>query len=78
MAYKIAVVGATGNVGRQMLNILVQRQFPIAEVVALASTRSQGTEVSFGDGVLKIKALDYFDFKGTDIVLMSAGGAVAK
>src|SRR6201986_5552767 len=78
MAYKIAVVGATGNVGRETLNVLVQRQFPIAEVVALASTRSVGTEVSFGDGVLKIKALDYYDFKGTDIVLMSAGGAIAK
>src|SRR5258707_12081381 len=78
MAYKIAVIGATGNVGRAMLNVLVERQFPISEVVALASTRSIGREVSFGDGVLKIKALDYFDFKGTDIVLMSAGGAIAK
>ncbi len=78
MAYKIAVVGATGNVGREMLNVLVQRQFPIAEVVALASTRSVGTEVSFGDGTLKIKALDYYDFKGTDICLMSAGGEIAK
>ena len=78
MAYKIAVVGATGNVGREMLNVLVQRQFPIAEVVALASTRSVGTEVSFGDGTLKVKALDYYDFKGTDIVLMSAGGEIAK
>jgi aspartate-semialdehyde dehydrogenase len=72
------VVGATGNVGREMLNVLIQRQFPISEVVALASTRSVGTEVSFGDGTLKVKALDYFDFKGTDIVLMSAGGAIAK
>ena len=78
MAYKIAVVGATGNVGREMLNVLVQRQFPISEVVALASTRSVGTEVSFGDGTLKVKALDYYDFKGTDIVLMSAGGEIAK
>ncbi|HET7084248.1 MAG TPA: aspartate-semialdehyde dehydrogenase [Rhizomicrobium sp.] len=78
MAYKIAVIGATGNVGREMLNVLVQRQFPISEVVALASTRSVGTEVSFGDGVLKVKALDYYDFKGTDIALMSAGGAIAK
>jgi aspartate-semialdehyde dehydrogenase len=78
MAYKIAVVGATGNVGREMLNVLVQRQFPISEVVALASTRSIGTEVSFGEGTLKVKALDYYDFKGTDIVLMSAGGAIAK
>jgi len=78
MAYKIAVVGATGNVGREMLNVLVQRQFPVSEVVALASTRSVGTEVSFGDGTLKVKALDYYDFKGTDIVLMSAGGSIAK
>jgi len=78
MAYKIAVVGATGNVGREMLNVLVQRQFPVSEVVALASTRSVGTEVSFGDGILKVKALDYYDFKGTDIVLMSAGGSIAK
>src|SRR5215475_12378989 len=78
MAYKIAVVGATGNVGREMLSVLAERQFPISEVVALASTRSVGTEVSFGDHTLKIKALDYFDFKGTDIVLMSAGGTIAK
>ncbi|HEX3756040.1 MAG TPA: aspartate-semialdehyde dehydrogenase [Rhizomicrobium sp.] len=78
MAYKVAVIGATGNVGREMLNVLVERQFPASEVVALASTRSVGTEVSFGDRILKVKALDYFDFKGTDIALMSAGGAVAK
>jgi aspartate-semialdehyde dehydrogenase len=78
MAYKIAVVGATGNVGREMLSVLAERQFPVSEVVALASTRSVGTEVSFGDGVLKVKALDYFDFKGTDICLMSAGGTVSK
>src|SRR5580693_7220566 len=78
MAYKIAVVGATGNVGREMLSVLVERQFPISEVVALASTRSVGTEVSFGDGTLKVKALDYYDFKGTDICLMSAGGAISK
>ena len=78
MAYKIAVIGATGNVGREMLNTLIQRQFPISEVVALASSRSIGTEVSFGDGVLKVKALEYYDFKGTDIALMSAGGDVAR
>jgi aspartate-semialdehyde dehydrogenase len=78
MAYKIAVVGATGNVGREMLKTLVQRQFPISEVVALASPRSIGTQVSFGDHILKVKALDYYDFKGTDIALMSAGGAIAK
>ena len=79
MAYKVAVVGATGNVGREMLRVLVERQFPFSEVVALASTRSVGTEVSFGDdNVLKIKALDYYDWKGTDICLMSAGGDIAK
>ena len=78
MAYKIAVIGATGNVGREMLKTLIQRQFPISEVVALASTRSIGTEVSFGDGTLKVKALEYYDFKGTDIALMSAGGTIAK
>jgi aspartate-semialdehyde dehydrogenase len=78
MSYKVAVVGATGNVGREMLNVLAERAFPAREVVALASTRSIGTEVSFGDGILKVKALDYFDFKGTDIVLMSAGSAVSK
>ena len=78
MAYKVAVVGATGNVGREMLSVLAERQFPVSQVVALASTRSVGTDVSFGDGVLKVKALDYFDFKDTDICLMSAGGAIAK
>ncbi len=78
MAYKIAVIGATGNVGREMLKTLIQRQFPFSEVVALASTRSIGTEVSFGDGTLKVKALEYYDFKGTDIALMSAGGKIAK
>src|SRR5476651_337384 len=78
MAYKVAVVGATGNVGREMLSVLVERQFPISEVVALASTRSVNTEVSFGEGTLKVKALDYYDFKGTDIVLMSAGSKTSK
>ncbi len=78
MSYKVAVVGATGNVGREMLSVLAERQFPASEVVALASTRSVGTEVSFGDKILKVKALDYYDFKGTDVVLMSAGGKVSK
>ena len=78
MAYKVAVVGATGNVGREMLSVLAERQFPASEVVALASTRSIGTDVSFGDAILKVKALDYFDFKGTDICLMSAGSSVSK
>ena len=78
MSYKVAVVGATGNVGREMLSVLVERAFPASEVVALASSRSVGTEVSFGDGILKVKALEHYDFKGTDIVLMSAGGTVSK
>ena len=78
MGYNVAVVGATGNVGRQMLEILAERSFPADEVVALASRRSQGTEVSFGDRTLKVKALEHFDFSGVDICLMSAGGAVSK
>ncbi len=76
--YKVAVVGATGNVGREMLSILAERQFPVSEVVALASTRSIGVEVSFGDATLKVKALDYYDFNGVDICLMSAGSEVSK
>jgi aspartate-semialdehyde dehydrogenase len=78
MGYSVAVVGATGNVGREMLNILEERSFPADEVVALASRRSQGTEVSYGDRTLKVKALEHFDFSGTDICLMSAGGSVSK
>ncbi|OBQ86270.1 aspartate-semialdehyde dehydrogenase [Mesorhizobium sp. WSM3873] len=78
MSFKVAVVGATGNVGREMLNILDERGFPASEVVALASRRSQGTEVSFGDRTLKVKALDTFDFSDTDICVMSAGGNVSK
>ena len=78
MPYKVAVVGATGNVGREMLSVLAERQFPVSEVVALASTKSIGTEVSFGDKILKVKALDHYDFKGTDVVLMSAGGKISK
>ena len=78
MGYKVAVVGATGNVGREMLNILAEREFPADEVVALASRRSQGTDVSYGDKTLKVKALDHYDFSDIDICLMSAGGAVSK
>ncbi len=78
MGFKLAVVGATGNVGREMLDILAERRFPADEVVALASSRSIGTEVSFGDKILKCKSLEHFDFSGTDICLMSAGGAVSK
>src|SRR6478752_3722155 len=78
MGYRVAVVGATGNVGREMLNILAERAFPADEVIALASRRSQGTEVSFGDRTLKVKALEHFDFSSIDICLMSAGSAVSK
>ncbi|MDX8432463.1 aspartate-semialdehyde dehydrogenase [Mesorhizobium abyssinicae] len=78
MSFKVAVVGATGNVGREMLNILDERGFPVSEVVALASRRSQGTEVSFGDRTLKVKALDTYDFSDTDLCIMSAGGNVSK
>ncbi len=78
MGFKVAVVGATGNVGREMLNILEERGFPADEVVPLASHRSLGTEVSFGDKTLKTKVLDNYDFSDTDICLMSAGGNVSK
>ncbi len=78
MGYKVAVVGATGNVGRAMLEILDERQFPADEVVALASRRSIGVEVSYGDAILKAKALDHYDFSDVDICLMSAGSAVSK
>src|ERR1700750_1741339 len=78
MGYKVAVVGATGNVGREMLNILDERKFPADEVVALASRRSVGVEVSYGDRTLKVKALEHHDFSDVDICLMSAGGAVSK
>src|ERR1700737_5543585 len=76
MGYKVAVVAATGNVGREMLAILAERSFPADEVIALASRRSQGTEVSFGDKTLKAKALEHHDFSDVDICLMPAGAAV--
>lgn len=78
MGFKVAIAGATGNVGREMLNILEERGFPADEVVPLASRRSVGTEVSYGDRTLKVKALDGYDFSDTDICLMSAGGNVSK
>jgi aspartate-semialdehyde dehydrogenase len=78
MGYRVAVVGATGNVGREMLGILAERSFPADEVIALASRRSQGSEVSFGDKTLKVKALEHHDFADVDICLMSAGSAVSK
>ncbi len=78
MGFKVAVVGATGNVGREMLSILAERAFPADEVIALASSRSLGTEVSYGDKVLKVQNLEHHDFSKTDICLMSAGSGVSK
>jgi len=78
MGYKVAVVGATGNVGREMLNILAEREFPADEVFAIASRRSMGVEVSYGDHRLKCRDLEQFDFRGVDFALMSAGSAVSK
>jgi aspartate-semialdehyde dehydrogenase len=79
MTYKVAVVGATGNVGREMLNVLAERNFPVSEVCAVASARSAGSDVSFGDkSILKVQNLDTFDFKGVDIVLASAGGKISE
>jgi aspartate-semialdehyde dehydrogenase len=78
MGYRVAVVGATGNVGREMLTTLAERDFPVDEVVALASARSIGTEVSFGeDDVLKVRDLDSFDFAGIDIALFSPGAKIS-
>ncbi|SNR98160.1 MULTISPECIES: aspartate-semialdehyde dehydrogenase [unclassified Azospirillum] len=78
MGYKVAVVGATGNVGREMLQTLADRNFPVSEVVALASERSTGQQVSFGeDQVLKVQDLAKFDFSGTDFVLSSPGAKVS-
>lgn len=78
MGYRIAVVGATGNVGREMMNVLVDRKFPVKEIHALASRRSLGTEISFGDKTLKCQDLEQFDFSKVDICLMSAGSSVSK
>jgi aspartate-semialdehyde dehydrogenase len=78
MSYNVAIVGATGNVGREMLSILSERQFPVKEVFALASRRSIGVDVSFGDLTLKCKDLETFDFSKVDFCLMSAGGSVSK
>src|SRR6476659_8828573 len=78
MGYKVSVVAATYNKRRAMLDILGEGAFPDDEVVALASRRSRGTEISFGDRTLKCKALDHYDFSDVDICLMSAGSAVSK
>ncbi|MBG06899.1 MAG: aspartate-semialdehyde dehydrogenase [Pseudomonadota bacterium] len=78
MGYKVAVAGATGNVGREILNILHERNFPADEVIPLASEASIGKEVSYGeDDVLTVQALNHFDFKGTDLGLFSPGGAIS-
>ena len=78
MGYNVVVVGATGNVGREMLNILAEREFPVTEIVALASRKSLGSEVSFGDSTLKTRDLATFDFAGWDIALFAVGSEATK
>ncbi|MFC0204956.1 aspartate-semialdehyde dehydrogenase [Novosphingobium soli] len=80
MGYRVVVVGATGNVGREMLNILAEREFPCDEIAAVASSRSVGTEIEFGETgrMLKVKNLEHFDFTGWDIALFAAGSAATK
>jgi len=80
MGYKIAVVGATGNVGREMLNILAEREFPIDEIAAVASPRSQGRKIDFGDSgkELKVQNIENFDFSGWDMALFAAGSGPTK
>ena len=80
MGYRVVVVGATGNVGREMLTVLAEREFPIDEIAAVASSRSTGDEIHFGDTdrMLKVKNLEHFDFTGWDIALFAAGSDIAK
>ncbi|MEL6617256.1 MAG: aspartate-semialdehyde dehydrogenase [Pseudomonadota bacterium] len=78
MGYRVVVAGATGNVGREMLNILAERQFPVDELAVVASRRSLGTEVSFGDETLKTKDIDTFDFTGWDMALFAIGSDATK
>ena len=78
MGYRVAVVGATGNVGREMLVILEELNFPVAEMHAIASRKSKGVEVSFGEKTIRCEDIEQFDFSKVDIVLMSAGGAVSR
>jgi aspartate-semialdehyde dehydrogenase len=78
MGYRVVVVGATGNVGREMLNILAERAFPVDEIAALASRRSLGTECSFGDRTLKCRDLEQFDFTGWDIAFFAIGSEATK
>tara|TARA_R110000824_G_scaffold13280_11_gene57982 strand:- start:3043 stop:4068 length:1026 start_codon:yes stop_codon:yes gene_type:complete len=80
MGYKIVVVGATGNVGREMLNVLAEREFPYDEIAAVASSRSQGSEIEIGDTgkMLKVQNIEHFDFAGWDMALFAAGSAATK
>ena len=80
MSYRVVVVGATGNVGREMLNILGEREFPLAEVAAVASSRSTGDEIDFGDSgeMLRVRNIDHFDFSGWDMALFAAGSEVSR
>ena len=80
MGYRVVVVGATGNVGREMLNILAEREFPCDEIAAVASSRSTGSEIEFGDSgrMLKVKNIEHFDFAGWDIALFAAGSEPTK
>lgn len=80
MGYRVVVVGATGNVGREMLNVLAEREFPIEELAAVASSRSTGDEIEFGETgkMLKVRNVEHFDFAGWDIALFSAGSDVSK
>ncbi len=80
MGYRLVVVGATGNVGREVLNILAEREFPADEVVAVASPRSTGSEIDFGDSgkTLKVKNIEHFDFTGYDMAIFAAGSDVSK
>ena len=78
MGYNVVVAGATGNVGREMLNILAEREFPVEKIAVLASRRSQGTEVSFGDRTLKCQDIEGFDFTGWDIALFAIGSEATK
>jgi aspartate-semialdehyde dehydrogenase len=78
MGFRVAVVGATGNVGREMLNILAERDFPATEVIAIASRKSIGQKVGYGEKELSVVALDTYDFKGVDIALFAAGSGVSK
>src|SRR5687767_15517425 len=80
MGYRVVVVGATGNVGREMLNILAEREFPVDEVAAVASSRSTGTSIDFGDTgeKLKVRNIEHFDFAGWDMALFAAGSEASK